>query len=428
MWAMEEVAGEKSHNIGCGVEIDGPIDHSLFMKAIELSVVDMIGTQANFTVVDGALKKRVRPLGAWRPFLQDFRNSESPAATAESWAAEVLDRKYAIESDILFRIGLVIVDYTRSILIVGGHHIILDGSLVSRIVQRISREYEAAALGVVESAEPDPAAITSPSKQLVVRGEPVAMSDEEFWSDYLSDFVPMAPLPSVGRGSGALRIETLVTASEVAKWQRAAASMGIGVNQLIAGCFAVYVYRSTAVDGVCVRLATMGGEKHEVDTHAVSANRVPLRVDIRRSDSVASVCARVVSSMRAILPRAGFGEARLHRLVRPGSLENPFGPTLNLIPFLGTVRFGDATGEFEHIRFGLIEDVTFVVQRNVGGGSAVKFITLANDDYYCREDIERFAQGVVDVITSFVRDGSVRVGAIDLLGSTERESVVRAWN
>ncbi|WP_372352921.1 condensation domain-containing protein [Streptomyces sp. KL116D] len=68
-----------------------------------------------------------RALGDWRPFHLDVSAEPDPEQAARTALADLLRTPFDLERDLLFRLGVVKLAATRSLVVIAYHHLVSDG-------------------------------------------------------------------------------------------------------------------------------------------------------------------------------------------------------------------------------------------------------------------------------------------------------------
>jgi len=92
------------------------------------------------------------------------------------------------------------------------------------------------------------------------------------------------------------------------------------------------------------------------------SNVLPLRLTVRPSATLTELISLVSQEVRDLLARGGYrGEQLARDLGAPGGLRELVGPTVNVIGFARSLRFGTLEATVRHLWSGPINDLTVTV-------------------------------------------------------------------
>ncbi|MFF4008522.1 amino acid adenylation domain-containing protein [Streptomyces sp. NPDC001717] len=299
-------------------DLDGPLDterlrqaaHALLMRHPNLRAgFTHRGVQAPVQVVQEQveLSWTVHDLSGLAPAEQERREAEILAADQ--------GRRFDLSAPVLMRFTLLRLGTERHRLLVGDHHILLDGWSNSLVWQELFALYHGERLPAAPPFRDYLAWLASCDRDAAVSA----------WRSYLTDVDgptrvhPAKPAPDVSLRSMAVTVTPELTGS----LQHRCAQAGMTLNTALQTAWGIALGRLTGRDDVLFgntvseRPAELDGVESMV---GLLLNTVPLRVRIRSGERVGATMARVQESQLDIFPHRSLELSEIQRLVGAGEL------------------------------------------------------------------------------------------------------------
>ncbi|MFE0426563.1 condensation domain-containing protein, partial [Streptomyces sp. NPDC058953] len=282
-------------------DVAGELDQAAMSSAFRYVLDEAEVLRITFADGDGGLRLIPRELGDWHPFSLDLGAEPDPEQAAREHLAELLRQPFDLERDLLFRLGVVTLAPTRSLVVIAYHHLISDGygagGLLSR---RIAEVYTALVRGAEIPEPPHPwDAESFAAAAARYRDSPKSAEDTEFWRDYLKDAPGPARVPRIAldeRTAAALaepagyadRWSELADAigmvsrtltvprAEADSWAEAAESMGVWLSSLLTSATAVFLRHRCDRPSFLLSLAVGNRVGAAARTPGLAVNVVPV--------------------------------------------------------------------------------------------------------------------------------------------------------
>ncbi|WP_211272092.1 non-ribosomal peptide synthetase, partial [Micromonospora rosaria] len=346
---------------------------------------------------------------------------------AEKQLEEILTAERTTPFDVdrppLLRLTLVTIRPDRAELVLTAHHVLFDGWSVPLIGRELMRSY--AAHGG-EPAAPSTAGYQDFLRWLS-RQDPVRSADA--WRDELAGVTEptlLAPGPRRHRaGSGA--VTAALSSEDAALLARRAAALGVTVNTLVQGAWAIVLAGLTGRDDV-VFGATVAGRPADLagvdDAIGMFINTVPVRVRCAPADDLPHLLRRLQDTQAALGEHHHLGLADIQRSTGLGTLFD----TLMVFESFPVDRAGVAASDLTvtGIRPHAPTHYPLTV---IAAADPLLRLTL---QYQHDALDQREAVAVADRLTRVLRQIAARprttVGAIDILTDDERDRVLHRWN
>ncbi|MFI6644613.1 amino acid adenylation domain-containing protein [Streptomyces sp. NPDC050504] len=350
--------------------------------------------------------------------------AEQDAALDLVLADDRADRLDPLEPP-LMRLALLTCGPQRAKLVITAHHTLFDGWSSPLVIRDLIRLYAATGdLGPVRGYGDYLTWLSTRDRQ-----ESAAR-----WSAELDGFEQptlVAPSASVQEEVSSLgRVEVPLSVDKGRALARRAAELGVTLNTLLQGAWAILLAKLTGRSDV-VFGAAVNGRPPELpgsdEMVGLFINTLPTRASCRPDQSVAQVVTGLQERQTALLDHHYYGLADIQRDV-------------------GLPALFDTIVVFENYPI----DRAGIVDANTAAGFSIDAVrpfagshyplTLnASDPYlrtsldyqknlYRREEAELIATRLVRVLDQVLADPAVRVGAVDVLSPDERDRLVRGVN
>ncbi|MDJ1134419.1 amino acid adenylation domain-containing protein [Streptomyces iconiensis] len=425
------------------VEITGPLDTDLFVRALRQAVEEADTLRLRVCAEDeDEPSQEVVPLGPeWRPEVLDLRAADDPDAGAEAWMRADL----AVPADLSYAPALM----TQALIRVADdrhwwyqrvHHVAVDAYALRLVGTRVAELYTALATG-----QAPPERQFAGLRELVAEERAYLDSDQytadrAFWAERMAGHTTPATLAEragadgdeagrTGSGGGAtagdalLRRAVTLPAATFERFTRAAASVKATWAELVLAATAGYLHRHTGAPEVVLGLpVTNRRGPAALRTPAMTVNVLPLRLTVSPYDTGAALLRRVVLEVRAVRRHQRYPQAALRRDLALGAAGSPLtGPMVNIKAFEDGLDLGGLPCTLHNLAAGPVEDLAFGAAPTAEGGLRLTLDGNAHrydDAALARHErhLLRYLDGLAALL---LHDPQSPVGTLDLLSPAE---------
>ncbi|MDL9946106.1 amino acid adenylation domain-containing protein [Gordonia sp. ABSL11-1] len=286
-------------------------------------------------------------------------------------------------------------DHTALLLI--AHHIVLDAYGLGLIGRRIAAVY----------ADPDDARALRSISTLPADFDVAPDSDRDFWSSELSGVT--APLTL----SGCPRTHRLAADVHTVRTVVPDAGAITRSPARLTAAIAAFCAGEAETDDVVLGFPMMnrlGSPAANVPCSTV--NVIPLRVEVRMSDTVDDVADRVSARLRAVAGHARYRGEDIVRDLRHVGVDGAIGPTVNIKPFGSTIAFGTSTARVMSLARGPVVDMSVTaLDLGVPDPGDLELVLDADTALYDRDRVEEIARGIGGMIATAMSDNGPPIAA-----------------
>ena len=189
---LDKTASAAYHLIGA-LRLSGPLDGAALADALDAVAQRHETLRARFIVEQDAPAQRIEP-APWRLVVEDAQALDDAALAAR--VEMLLSAPFDLEAGPLFRAHLLERGAAEHILVVGGHHAILDGWSIGLFLREVSELYRAARTGVPADLPQLPVQYGDYAhwQRAALSGERLAAATA-FWKNTLQDAPAAITLP-----------------------------------------------------------------------------------------------------------------------------------------------------------------------------------------------------------------------------------------
>lgn len=450
MWRAQEMAPDTPNHALTMWDVDGELNMELIRSALLRVMGEAEVLRVNFVERDGALRLVPRELGDWGPFFLDLGSEPDPEQAARDAMADLVREPFDLTKDLLFRLGVVRLGESRSLLVIAYHHLISDGFGAGGLLsKRLAEVYTALVRGeaVPELAHPwDAESFANEATQYLASAK--FAEDSEFWRGYLKDAPPPAQIPRVALSDAqrAELSEPLSSAdqwSEVAEtigmvsrtltvpraeadtWTQTAQSLGLWMSQLLTAATAAYLRHRCERPEFLLSLAVGNRVGVASRTPGLAVNVVPVRARIGLDATFADTAEALVDETYEIFDHTACHYSDIQRAAGTTlSGRGSYGAVVNVVEFVDQLHFGDSPARYAGATTGTFEELSIGVYTD-GSPDSDLFIRLdAPSRLYHRAELRFIGEELIACIRAAVAEPGRTVGAFDLLGGAEREKVL----
>lgn len=428
--------------IGQYLDLNGRVDASLLRIAVTKMVADIDALSLRIREdPDGPFAQIRRPHPTANLLhVRDLRELGPDRAEQDALAA--MDRELstprALDGEELFGATLFRIAEDRALFFLRIHHILLDGYSAVIALRYVAETYtriSAMARYLPGARWPRPLAagfahvlsrIPSPLPSL-----PALLSDLEdyersaqhtadatYWTEALAEAERPEGLEGRARGiaTSVVRVGVPI-GSERAK---RLAALERALPKTVIAATAVYLARMTGSEEVPLGLpVTARRGRIAKTTPSMLSSILPLRVPVRRSDTLADVVTTAGDAVRAVVGHQRF------RLEEIGSAPSHPGPSVNLLPVIDDLRLGAARGTVHILSTGPVQDFSIILS-DLRSDAADPVLRLEGDAaLHSTESLRRHGRRVLRLLDAML-DPTLDSPALTapLLEDEEREALL----
>ncbi|MFE1328722.1 AMP-binding protein [Streptomyces sp. NPDC058735] len=454
MWRAQHMAPDTPNHALTMWDVDGDLDAAI-MESAFLHVMDEAEVlRVTFVDDGGGLRLVPRDLGDWRPFLLDLSAEADPEQAAREAMADMVRKPFDLERDLLFRLGVVRLAATRSLLVIAYHHLVSDGFGAGGLLSKRLAEVYTALVGREEVPElPQPwDAESFASEAVEYLASPKFTEDTDFWRAYLTDAPAPAQVPRVALSdsarsalsepmSGADRWSEVAEAigmasrtltvprAEADAWTATAQSMGLWMSQMLTAAAAVFLRHRCDRPEFLLSLAVGNRIGVASRTPGLAVNVVPVRVRVPLGATFTEIADAIVDETYDVFDHTACHYSDIQRA--SGTVLNgrgSYGAVVNVVEFAEQLRFAGSPARYSGATTGTFDELSIGVYTD-GSAAGDLFIRLdAPATLYSRAELRFIGEELIAYIRAVTAAGEQPVGALDVVTGAERDRVLTAPN
>jgi amino acid adenylation domain-containing protein/non-ribosomal peptide synthase protein (TIGR01720 family) len=439
MWLEQNLSPEVPNSTTTLWDIRGELHLPDLDEALRTALVEAAALLVNFRRDGDDLRLVPRAPDSWQPFHIDVSEAPDPAHAARGYLTEQIARPFDLGADALFRIGSIRLSDEHHLVCLIIHHILTDAFGVFAVLsQRIAEIYRALRTGEPVPKRPVTSTGIAGEREAAYRSSNRFADAERFWRAYVTTGTA-ARLPTGVRAWNGIRADDAgfwdcltaplgvssrtrrVPAAEVARWQEAADATGTTVADLLTSAAAAFLHRLCTTPEPMLSFTVNYRRGDTRQACGLYSNALPLVVRVPPAADFVKLAAAVRSERLRVLRHAEYNVALIKRVAgHAGDVRSPFGPVVNVIPFLARLDLAGAVGRFAGGTFGLPDEVRISTYVD-GGPDSDLFIRFdAPGSMYSPEDIAALSERFVTFVRAALADPRARVRDISAVGATER--------
>jgi len=376
IWYGQQLDAENAtYQIGQYLDLRGPIRARLMRIAMTKVVADLDALSLRFRQDDGEPFAVLRRPAPTDDVLQvvDLRHLDEAEGYSRARARmdEEMGAPRELEGEHLFGAILFRLAGDRALFFQRVHHILLDGYSAVIALRYLSEVYTRLAArapkGLLLEAAASPIAklaarVPSPLPALTelhddidaYETSPQQETDAEYWGEVLGEEAAVEGLEGVSGSvaSSVVRVAVPLDRERTARLLE----LGRDLPKTVVGIIAVYMAKVTGEDRISLGLpVTARRGKVAKTTPSMLSSILPLRIDVSSSATVGETIAHAGDVVRGAVSHQRF------RVERIAGAPRHAGPSVNLLPVIDSLRFGDATGEVRVLSTGPVHDLSIVI-------------------------------------------------------------------
>jgi amino acid adenylation domain-containing protein len=378
------------------------------------------------------------PVGPWQVPVEhgsaglqvvDVSIAPAPLAAAREWmaadqATPVDLTRDLLSADVLLKLGdHHYIWYNRS------HHVLVDGFGSAIVSGRVAEIYTAMAAGVPVPSTPLGSFRALLEEEAEYQASRQFAADAEYWRQRCADLSAPASLAST-EGSQIAPVSLNCSArlsSEEADALRAAARRArVAWPTLFVAAAAALTGRLTGSGDLAVGLLlSPRRDRASRRIPGMRANELPLRLSLAPDLTKASLLREVTHELGDLLRHQRYPYEHLRRELKMiAAARHLFTVSVNILPALPGLRFGECTGTVHSISNGPARDLVITCYDQSDGGQ-LQVDVDANPHLYAAEEVADLHRRFLEFLRALaVADGGVAVGRLEVLTGAERERVL----
>ncbi|WPO69809.1 non-ribosomal peptide synthetase [Streptomyces sp. KN37] len=429
IWYAQQLAPRnRAFFISEYIEIHGPVDHELLVRAADLRVREIETLRLRVRTVDGTPMQYLHDAADYPVQIVDVSGEPDPSAAARAWMDADLARPAELDGGPLFGNALIKVADELHYWYVRPHHLVLDGQGGVVMARRAAEIYTA----LLEGRDPsegaaDPVSVLLDADRAYRESEQFE-EDRRYWRELLADH------PAVHGGDAyksrraqraPLRHTDGIDTDAVDVLKAGARRLGTSFAGLMIAAAALHQHRVTGEREVTVGLPVRARyDKRTLGVPGMTSNILPLRLTIGPDSTVEDVVRRTSRAVRDGLRHQQYRyKDMLHDLnIADGDL---CGLHINVMAFDYDLRFGDCPTVTHNLSTGPVDDVRIDIYDRAG----MQINVDANPDRHDltgAADLSRRYLNVAHWLADAAPDDLV--ACAELMDEDERRRVLVEWN
>nr|WP_168496387.1 non-ribosomal peptide synthetase [Streptomyces sp. RLB1-33]QIY73939.1 amino acid adenylation domain-containing protein [Streptomyces sp. RLB1-33] len=421
VWVAQRMEPE-SPLYQCAVYYDsGPFDTEVLRHAVTLAVAEADTLRAGFGD-DGEVFSVIRSrVDGAVPLLDtlDLRAEPDPQAAARAW----MDRDLATVPDLaagpLFRHALLRLSDRRHLLYFRYHHIVLDGFGQTRYISRLAEIYSALLVGASVPPCRYHRLTDLGAEETAYRTSSQRENDRRFLLDRLRD---VEERQSLAEGVASPAARALRHHADLPEDLTSALTQAGHWPSVVAAATAVYQQRLLSVPDVVLGIPVAARRSPAaLNTPAMLANDLPLRLRIRPDDTFSALVGQVRAHLGDLLRAQRFRREDLHEdLDLTGTGGALFGTLVNAMSFGTRVRFGDVTATGHQLSNGPVADFALATYGDPATEGTVRLEFAANPDLYTASELLAHQRRFLTLLGALAEAPDAPLGRAALLDHATR--------
>ncbi len=443
LWFLDQLddAAGSAYHIESALELTGPLDIGALGEALRRVVDRHEGLRATFASSDdGRPAQVIAPTADAAGFVlteEDAADLDEAALTARVYA--LLARPFDLATGPLFRAHLLVCGPQRSVLVVGGHHAVLDGWSVGLLLREVAALYREAVTG--EPADLPDLAIQygdyAAWQRSVLSGERLE-TEMAWWREALAG-IPEAislpfdrPRPKVMDYQGGT-VPVHIPADVTAGLKAFAGSQGATLFMVLDAAFAAFLHRIGGDRDIVIGTAVAGRPRSELEPLAgFFVNTIALRHEV---DGSATFRDHFAATKEVVLEGFAHETVPFETVVEAASPVRTLShaPVVQVMLTLQNTPDADAALALPDVTVHPLPSDADAAKFDLSLGLTDRTEGLVGSLSYARqlfdaETAERLAAMFVRLLSAAVAAPETPVVELPLLDDAERRQVVHAFN
>ncbi|MFF1921931.1 amino acid adenylation domain-containing protein, partial [Streptomyces sp. NPDC058221] len=424
IWFAQRIdADSPAYNVAEYADVRGGLDPAALRAAVGRVVGGNEALRVTFGERDGVPFQRIhRADSSGRPPLDvpliDLSGYQDPHGEALRRMDAALRRPVDVTTGPLVLMTLYRLSGTHHLFHQQVHHLALDGYGAALALSRIAEAYTAS----VATPGADGALAALVDEEDAYRASGQHAEDRAFWTRYLAGApTPARPAARPVPGGGSLRVRKELSPAQADRLRAAARESGVGWPTFFMAALAVYLHRSQGVGEVVLGLpVTARRTPLARATPGMLSSVLPMRLALAPSDRVADVAKRASAEARKVLRHQRYAAEELrHDLGLAGTDVPLSGPSVNILAFDDSLRFGPHPATLHNLSIGPVDDLAVAVHASYADGG-LHIDLHGNAARYTPEELAGHHRRLCRLIEDFADEPSRTVGSLTFLSAAER--------
>ncbi|OBK94862.1 non-ribosomal peptide synthetase, partial [Mycobacterium sp. 1165178.9] len=407
--------------LGLFVKFEGPVEREALEWAIRRSVSEAEPLRAAFFEVDGQVVQRVIDYPDVKVDFYDLTCSSDSLHEAQRIASSIQSTPMPFTGP-LFKFALFQVRHDEFYLFWCVHHIVLDGSGIALIGQRLAAVYSA-----VISGAPIPGALLGSLQDLVdceqeYEASKEYLEDQSYWTQNLpaeSGEQHRMPEPGGEREAEPPSDPVRLNPLTIRRIDELCRVWNVPRSSVITAACALLV-RGYHADGSEVVLDFPVSRRVRPESKTLPgmvAGVVPLVLQLSPASTVADFCGYVDTRIREAVQHQRFPVEALERKAR-GHGRSFDRVTVNFLPSRFTLPFGGVSASAFLTNSGVVDGFGLMFSSS---GDDLFLSTASNGKSSWNFEVRDLARRLERVLAAMAADPTRRLSTIDLLDATEHD-------
>ncbi|MET7530313.1 amino acid adenylation domain-containing protein [Streptomyces goshikiensis] len=423
IWLAQRIEPDSSaYHVTFTLELRGDVDLGRLAAAVRQVVEEADCLHVRFTAeADGRPRQRVHRFPVEVPTV-DLRDAPDPEFAAWDWLEADRQLPMGLARGPLFHHALIRLADDRVLWYQRYHHIVIDGLSVGLLSRRAGEVYGASGqVGGAGWALPPLA-----GSEAAYRASGQYAADRAYWLERLAGRPD--PVRLVERRPSVIarrvRCTDEYTEADTARLRDAASAAGVRVPRLLVAALAGYLHRVTGARDLVLGLpVTTRLDPAAAGVPGMVSNILPLRLAVRPGTTGRELLREVTGRIAEAVEHSRYRAEDLAKdLGLVEGVAELVGPTVNVLPGTGRLRFGDHPGDLRPQWTGPVSDLAVTVGESQRG--AVRFHFDADAEVIGDEEIGAHARRLRMVLDALIADPDRPVGRIELTAEPEREHLL----
>jgi amino acid adenylation domain-containing protein len=436
---VDQMLKPVSSNITATIwRIRGTLDVDRLLVAIRQTFEETPALHVRFET-DNVGTPRAVPMApsSFSPQFHDV--SGTGVGTADQRAREKLlglcSTPFALDEDRLFRVAVVRVADDDHVLGLVIHHVLTDAYGVFDVLsQRIADAYHGHHR--VTPIGPDASPVAPGLREETYRRSPFFAEDADFWRGYLDEAAPAARMPEHGVGTpaspdgwwdtlgsplGVSSSTVVIPRADIADTVAASgATRDVGFPDLLMASIVGFISRVGDAHSFTFSFTVNFRQGAYRNAPGLYSNSVPLSVSLSQTRSTADLARSLKADRLEVLQHAEYNVAMMKRVVgRTGETRSPFGPIVNVMPFLKELDLGTAVGTLAGGLFGVPDEVMISVFTDGSPSSDLFARVDAPAALYSAAEVRTLGGLLARYLTDALRSPDTAIENVDLMPTSE---------